>query len=90
MSVNVSVNVSQVVRQVNDHVLGVNIAYWDPLLDPTTNPQAASTEVLAAAAGLTMIRFPGGSDSDDWHFTSATSYGGEGTAAHTWPSSPRN
>jgi hypothetical protein len=75
LTVDLSVDASQVVRQVSDQILGVNVGYTDPLVD---TPQ---TQQLAEAAGLTMVRFPGGSGSDTWHFTNAPTYAGEGTAA---------
>jgi hypothetical protein len=70
----VTVNVDQIVRAVNAHVLGLNINWWD------TNLNTAQTEQMVAAAGLTMFRFPGGSSSDDWHFNAGPTYGGEGTS----------
>ena len=69
-----TVAASQVVRAVNDHVIGVNVAWWD------SNLNTARTQQMVQAAGLTMFRFPGGSSSDTWHFSNPPFYQGEGTS----------
>ncbi len=69
----ISVNARQVVRPVNTQLLGVNVAWYDSVL----NTQA--TQQMVQAAGLTMFRFPGGSSSDDFHFNAPPTYNGEGT-----------
>ena len=61
----ISVNASQVVRSVDTQLLGVNVAWYDSVLN---TPQ---TQQMVQAAGLTMFRFPGGSSSDDFHFNCA-------------------
>jgi alpha-L-arabinofuranosidase len=71
----VTVNAAQVVRAVNPHVLGVNLAWWDTQL-PT-----ARTRQMVQDAGLNFFRFPGGSSSDEFHFSDPPSYNGKGTAA---------
>jgi hypothetical protein len=68
------INAGQALRQVNDQVLGVNLAWWDSSLNTT------QTRQMVEAAGLTMFRFPGGSSSDTWHFNAPPSYDGEGTS----------
>jgi alpha-L-arabinofuranosidase len=69
----VAVNAAQVVRPVNTQLLGVNLAWWDSNLNTT------QTQQMVQAAGLTSFRFPGGSSSDDFHFTKPPSYNGQGT-----------
>ena len=69
----VSVNATQVVRAVDTQLLGVNVAWYDSVLN---TPQ---TQQMVQAAGLTMFRFPGGSSSDDFHFNAPPTYNGEGT-----------
>lgn len=71
----ISVNAGSVVRTVNDDALGVNLAWWD------TNLNTAQTKSMVQAAGLTSFRFPGGSSSDEFHFTDPPSYNGKGTIA---------
>ncbi|HEV3003374.1 MAG TPA: hypothetical protein VGX78_02890, partial [Pirellulales bacterium] len=73
-TVAVTVDATQVVRAVNDQLLGVNVAWWDSNLNTT------KTQQMVQAAGLTMFRMPGGSSSDDFHFNAPPSYNGEGTA----------
>ena len=51
----VTVDVSQVVRQVNTELLGVNTAWWDSSLN------TAETAQMVEAAGLNLFRLPGGS-----------------------------
>ena len=71
----ITVNAAQVVRAVNPHVLGVNLAWWDTQL-PTVR-----TRQMVQDAGLNFFRFPGGSSSDEFHFSDPPSYNGKGTAA---------
>jgi alpha-L-arabinofuranosidase len=71
----VTVNVDQVVRTVDNQLLGVNLAWWDSHL--TTS----QTKTLVQAAGLNGFRFPGGSASDDYHFDDPPSFTGKGTIA---------
>jgi hypothetical protein len=70
----VGVDVSQVVRPVDNHLLGVNLAWWDSSLN------TSQTQQMVRSAGLTMFRFPGGSSSDDWHFNAPPTYSGKGTS----------
>jgi alpha-L-arabinofuranosidase len=69
----IAVNAAQVVRSVDTQLLGVNVAWYDSVLN---TPQ---TQQMVQAAGLTMFRFPGGSSSDDFHFNAPPTYNGEGT-----------
>src|SRR5438477_12675790 len=71
----VAINAGSVIRTVNDDVLGINVAWWD------TNLNTAQTKTMVQAAGLTSFRFPGGSSSDEFHFTDPPTYTGKGTAA---------
>jgi hypothetical protein len=71
----ITVNAGQVVRPVNNQVLGVNVDWWDSSLN------TAQTQQLVQAAGLTMFRIPGGSSSDEFHFNDPPRYFGQGTAA---------
>ena len=71
----VTVNAGQIMREVNPHLLGVNINWWDTQL-PT-----ARTQQMVRDAGLSFFRFPGGSSSDEYHFNDPPSYAGRGTAA---------
>jgi hypothetical protein len=57
-----SVNASQTVRSVDARWFGVNVAVWDNALD---TPDSIST---LQAQGIRALRFPGGSDSDDYHW----------------------
>jgi alpha-L-arabinofuranosidase len=70
----VTVNAGIIVRPVNNHVLGVNVDWWDATLN------TAQTQQMVQSAGLSMFRFPGGSSSDTWHFSQAPTYAGEGTS----------
>lgn len=70
----VGVDPTQVVRLVNNQVLGVNLAWWD------TNLTSARTKQMVQDAGLTVFRFPGGSSSDEYHFADPPRYNGFETA----------
>jgi hypothetical protein len=59
----ISINTSAVLGPVASNILGVNLAWWD---DKLTTPH---TQQMVQAAGLSAFRFPGGSSSDDYHFT---------------------
>ncbi|HEY2155410.1 MAG TPA: hypothetical protein VGH33_07255, partial [Isosphaeraceae bacterium] len=71
----VTVNAATVVRPVDTRLLGVNLAWWD------SNLNTADTTQIVKNAGLTSFRFPGGSSSDDFHFSAPPTYNGEGTDA---------
>jgi hypothetical protein len=70
----VGVDVTQVVRTVNDHVLGTNLAWWQEALN---TPQ---TRQMVRDAGLRLLRLPGGSSSDVRHFNDPPPYQGFNTA----------
>jgi alpha-L-arabinofuranosidase len=70
----VTVNAGQVLRPVDNQVLGTNLAWWD------SNLNTSQTQQMVQAAGLNMFRFPGGSSSDTFHFNATPTYNGEGTA----------
>ncbi len=60
----ISVNASQPIRPADARWFGVNTAVWDSALD---TPETAS---LLQDAGLGALRFPGGSLSDEYHWSS--------------------
>ena len=64
----VSVDAGEVIRPVDTQLLGVN------LTSPDANLNTSETQQMVQAAGLTSFRFPGGSQSDDFHFNSAVAY----------------
>src|SRR5579863_9284864 len=57
-----NINANALIAPVATNTLGVNLTWWD---DKLTTPQ---TQQMVEAAGLTGFRFPGGSDSDNYHF----------------------
>jgi hypothetical protein len=61
-SVNVTINASSSLRTVDERLFGVNAVMWDA--------QASSAETigLVQAAGVRIIRVPGGSNSDEYHW----------------------
>ena len=73
------VNASQSVGSVGTPFLGVNLASWDSYLN------TSQTQQLVQNAGLGLFRFPGGSESDEFHFNVPPAdqpvYSGPGTAA---------
>ncbi len=75
--VHLSVNATQTVRVVDARWFGVNTAVWD------NNFDTASTVALLREAGLTTLRFPGGSLSDDYHWAANKS----GTNTWQWATS---
>src|SRR5450432_848711 len=58
----VNIDVSQLVRGVETNLRGVNVATWDGVLSN------AATKPLVQNAGVDMIRMPGGSTTEKWHF----------------------
>jgi alpha-N-arabinofuranosidase len=62
-SVSVTVDATQAVRTVDERVFGVNAVIWDQ--------QAASAQTISLlqAAGVRTIRVPGGSLSDEYHWS---------------------
>ena len=79
-NVNISMNATSVVRTVDARHFAVNTAVWDPNFD---TPQTLS---VLSQMGLQVMRFPGGSTSDDYHWASNT----EGTNTWTWTTSFQN
>ena len=70
--INVSVNTTPAVRKVDSRWFGVNTAVWDSYFDA---PQTVS---LLNEMGTTILRFPGGSLSDEYRWASNT------TLTNTW------
>jgi len=80
--VHINVNASQVVRTVDARWFGINADIWDGDFD-TPQTIAKLTEM-----GTLALRWPGGSASDQYHWsTDAT---GKGTNAYVWPTSEAN
>jgi alpha-N-arabinofuranosidase len=73
----VSVNAGSVVRTVDGRFFGLNATMWD---DSFATP---GTRDLLAAAGTRVLRFPGGSLSDEYHWATNTT----STNTWTWPTS---
>ncbi len=71
-ALNATVNASISLHAVTTNLLGVNLTWWDQ--DAVTT----QTQQMVTAAGLDMYRFPGGSDSDDYHFNVANNYDDSG------------
>jgi len=59
---NLTVNATSTVRTVDERVFGVNSVMWDG------NTNTAQTISMVQAAGIRMIRMPGGSNSDTYHW----------------------
>ena len=75
--IHISVNATQTVRSVDSRWFGANTAIWDGDFDTFT------TSSLIKEMGLTILRFPGGSASDDYHWQSNKS----GTNTWQWVTS---
>jgi hypothetical protein len=75
--VHINVDASQVVRAVDARLFGVNTAIWDSQFD------TANTVALLRSMDAQALRFPGGSQSDEYHWTSNTS----GNNTWTWATS---
>jgi len=69
--VHVSINTTQVVRTVDARHFGVNLAIWDGNYEPGNY---ATTASLLTEMGCLTVRLPGGSLSDEYHFSSNTSW----------------
>ncbi|HXC99325.1 MAG TPA: alpha-L-arabinofuranosidase [Verrucomicrobiae bacterium] len=63
-SVHLSVNAAQSIRTADARWFGMNVAVWDSVFD---SPQ---TVTQLTNMGARALRFPGGSDSDDYHWVS--------------------
>ena len=66
-TVHVAVNASQSLQTIDSRVFGVNTAIYDPYLG------SANTQTLMTAAGARAFRFPGGSQSDEYDWTTPQS-----------------
>ncbi|HVU18198.1 MAG TPA: FG-GAP-like repeat-containing protein [Candidatus Didemnitutus sp.] len=79
-AVSVSVNAAQTVRTVDERVFGLNAVIWDP---QTSDSQTVS---LVQAAGVRMVRIPGGSLSDTYNWSLNKSYDTTTTTSgyNTW------
>jgi len=73
--VNVSVNATQTLRTVNERQFGLNLVMWDNFFDPPNHTTSIS---LLQEMGTTIVRMPGGSLSDQYHWGSNT------TLSNTW------
>jgi len=69
--VNISVNATQAVRSVDVRHFGVNLAIWDGNYEPASY---ATTAALISEMGCLAVRVPGGSLSDEYHFSSNTTW----------------
>ncbi len=72
VSASVSVNAGSSLGTIPSQAFGVNTAVWDGNLLDTNVP------TLLKQAGVTMLRFPGGSTSDVYHWQTNTSTSGTG------------
>lgn len=75
MSATISINTTQVVRDVRGFTMGVNLAAWDTYLsaDSDTGLGVAPdprTVGMIRDAGLGVLRLSNGSGADEWHFSS--------------------
>ncbi len=74
-TVHVAVNPAITVRKADARVFGLNTAMWD------SNLNTAATTNLLAEMGITALRFPGGSNSDSYHWQTNRSDGNNFTWA---------
>ena len=70
--ISLSVNTTQALRTVDSRWFGVNLAMWDANFDTMT------TAALLNEMGTRIVRLPGGSLSDEYHWASNT------TLTNTW------
>ncbi|MEI6862356.1 MAG: alpha-L-arabinofuranosidase, partial [Verrucomicrobiota bacterium] len=68
-SVSIAVNTAATVRTADARIFGVNTAIWDSRLNTTT------TATLLTETGLHTLRYPGGSNSDSYHWATNKSDG---------------
>jgi len=73
--INVSVNATQALRTVDARHFGVNLAMWDDFMD---SPDHTTTISLLREMGCLTVRVPGGSLSDEYHWSSNT------TLSNSW------
>ncbi|MDB6055774.1 MAG: Alpha-L-arabinofuranosidase-like protein, partial [Verrucomicrobiales bacterium] len=70
--VNIAVDASNVIRQIDSRMFGLNTAVWDSAFDTST-----TTDFLKEL-DIRVLRFPGGSLSDEYHWQSNTTF------SNTW------
>ncbi len=80
VNVNVSVNAASVVRTVDSRMFGANAAIWDDKFN------TSQTTSLLSDAGTGILRFPGGSASDGYHWQTNSGAGNSGTWANSFDS----
>jgi alpha-L-arabinofuranosidase len=73
--VNVAINAASPVRTLNTRLLGLNTAIWDSTIG------SSPTQSLIAAAKFQILRYPGGSASDAYNWSTNISDGD----TFTWP-----
>lgn len=66
-TVHVTLNATQALHSVDSRMFGLNTAIWDSVFD------TSQTVSLLKEMGTTILRFPGGSISDEYHWGSNTS-----------------
>ncbi len=64
-----TVNTTSDLHAAQSDLIGINATYWDG------NVSTSQTEQMMTAAGISLVRFPGGSASDDFHFNISDNYG---------------
>ncbi len=69
--INLSVNATQSLRTVDARHFGVNLAIWDDNYEPNNY---ATTASLLQEMGSLFVRLPGGSLSDEYHWSANTSW----------------
>ncbi len=83
-AVPVTVDASKPIRKVDARWFGVNTAIWDGNFD------SAATRSAITEMGLTTLRFPGGSASDEYHWSSNKSANNSGEWATSFAKFARN
>ncbi|GAA3453856.1 cellulose binding domain-containing protein [Dactylosporangium matsuzakiense] len=73
----VSVDAGQTLRTIDGAGVGMNVAVWDGRMND------ASTSTQLSGAGITAVRYPGGSYSDGYHWQTHTVEGGGYVAPNT-------
>jgi hypothetical protein len=68
-SLTATINTAVKSTTATNNLIGANLAYWDG------NTTTSQTQQLVQSAGLSILRFPGGSGSDDYHFNIQNNYG---------------
>ena len=82
-TVNVSVTANQTVRKVDGKIFGINQVAWDP------NVNTPATAAILNDIGSPIIRWPGGSWGDGYHWTNEAWSAGA-TSPRTWGSFSRD